>query len=327
MKLRRDRIVVVLDAKCYVYNFENLKPIHQIETIAENVDGVCALSSDSDSIVLACPGLQRGQVRVEIYNLRRTRFISAHEGSIACMELNNAGTVLATASDKGTLVRVFDTMEGTLLHEFRRGADRAKIHCLAFSGETCGDRFGTPTDRIKAGDASACPAWLAATSDKGTVHVWSLADDQAARRAANDGDGSTPNRVRRSSSVTTSPRDGVADGSGTKSSASEENQKSPNNPTSALSFLRGVLPKYFSSEWSFAHFRLPDASHSCVAFASTAAAVAEDEHTTEPPPIRAGDRYRTLHVVTGTGGFHTLRFDTKKPGECQQSNFSKTMKS
>ena len=138
VKLRRDRIVVVLDSKCYVYNFENLKPIHQIETIADNVDGVCALSSDRESMVLACPGLQRGQVRLEIYNLRRTRFITAHESSIACMELNSAGTILATASDKGTLIRVFDTMDnGTLLHELRRGVDRAKIHCLAFSHETC----------------------------------------------------------------------------------------------------------------------------------------------------------------------------------------------
>jgi hypothetical protein len=35
--------------------------------------------------------------------------------------------MLATASEKGTLVRVYDTPRGTLLHEFRRGADRAQV--------------------------------------------------------------------------------------------------------------------------------------------------------------------------------------------------------
>ncbi|KAM0950577.1 hypothetical protein DsansV1_C04g0042941 [Dioscorea sansibarensis] len=30
------------------------------------------------------------------------------------------------------------------------------------------------------------------------------------------------------------------------------------NPSSSLSFMRGVLPKYFSTEWSFAQFHLPE---------------------------------------------------------------------
>jgi hypothetical protein len=35
------------------------------------------------------------------------------------------------------------------------------------------------------------------------------------------------------------------------------------NTKSTLSFIKGILPKYFSSEWSFAQFRVPDTRSIC----------------------------------------------------------------
>lgn len=119
VRLRRDRIVVVLEHKIYVYNFADLKLLHQIETIA-NPKGLCALSPASNSTVLACPGLHRGQVRVELYDQKKTRFIAAHESTLACFALTLDGTKLATASSKGTLVRLFSTVDGTKLQEVRQ---------------------------------------------------------------------------------------------------------------------------------------------------------------------------------------------------------------
>ncbi|KAL5983825.1 Autophagy-related protein 18a [Asimina triloba] len=152
VRLRRDRIIVVLEQKIFVYNFADLKLLHQIETIT-NPKGLCAVSQLSGSLVLVCPGLQKGQVRVEHYATKRTKFIMAHDSRIACFALTQDGRLLATASTKGTLVRVFNTIDGTLLQEVRRGADRAEIYSLAFSGNE---------------------QWLAVSSDKGTVHVFSL---------------------------------------------------------------------------------------------------------------------------------------------------------
>ncbi|RYQ90364.1 hypothetical protein Ahy_B09g096484 isoform G [Arachis hypogaea] len=155
VRLRRDRIVVVLAHKIFVYNFADLKVLHQIETIA-NPKGLCEVSHLSGTMVLACPGLQKGQVRVEHYASKRTKFIMAHDSRIACFSLTQDGRLLATASSKGTLVRVFNTLDGSLLQEVRRGADRAEIYSLAFS----------PTAQ-----------WLAVSSDKGTVHVFNLKVD------------------------------------------------------------------------------------------------------------------------------------------------------
>lgn len=62
VRLRRDRIVVALEHKVLVYNFADLKLLHQIETLA-NSKGLVAISAVADNTVLACPGLHTGQVR------------------------------------------------------------------------------------------------------------------------------------------------------------------------------------------------------------------------------------------------------------------------
>jgi WD40 repeat protein len=69
------------------------------------------------------------------------------------MALNNDGTLLATASDKGTLIRIHQTIDGAPIQEVRRGSDKAEIYSIAF-------------------DMNA--RWIAATSDKGTCHIFAI---------------------------------------------------------------------------------------------------------------------------------------------------------
>lgn len=61
VKLRKDRIVVAQEQKVSVYNFADLKLLNSIETV-ENPNGLLALSSHPDHIVMACPGLHTGKV-------------------------------------------------------------------------------------------------------------------------------------------------------------------------------------------------------------------------------------------------------------------------
>ena len=55
------------------------------------------------------------QVRVELYHVRRTKFIAAHSSGLAALALSLDGKVLATASARGTLVRIHSTADGTKL--------------------------------------------------------------------------------------------------------------------------------------------------------------------------------------------------------------------
>lgn len=95
------------------------------------------------------------QVRVELCDRRQTRFISAHQNTLSCIALSLNGTRIATASDRGTLIRVFDTWTCEKLQEVRRGSEIAHIYSLAFD---------------------KCSEWLAVSSDRNTVHVFMMSE-------------------------------------------------------------------------------------------------------------------------------------------------------
>lgn len=108
------RVVVVLENRIYVYNFADLRLIDAIDTCF-NPKGICAMSPDPNISVLATPDKQKGSVKITIYERNHTNVVAAHQSSLSCLALNFQGTKLATASDKGTLIRIFSTEDGSPL--------------------------------------------------------------------------------------------------------------------------------------------------------------------------------------------------------------------
>ena len=86
------------------------------------------------------------------------QLIEAHDSSLRALALTAAGDKLATASMKGTILRVFNVATATCIQEFRRGVERATITCLAWSYDC---------------------SWLSCTSDKGTAHVFWLGNNNS----------------------------------------------------------------------------------------------------------------------------------------------------
>lgn len=54
--------------------------------------------------------------------------LNAHQGEITCLALNKQGTLVASASSKGTLIRIWDTIRKTRVVELRRGSDPATLY-------------------------------------------------------------------------------------------------------------------------------------------------------------------------------------------------------
>lgn len=82
-----------------------------------------------------------------------TNIIQAHKTPISSLALNSTGSLLATSSDKGTVIRVFSVPGAQKLYQFRRGTYNAKIYSIAFN---------------------AVSSLLAVSSDTETVHIFKL---------------------------------------------------------------------------------------------------------------------------------------------------------
>lgn len=238
VRLRRDAVAVSLsNGRAAAYSLDSLRLLRSVET-GPNALGLLSLVAGGSRTIFACPsavveegeqeekqqrrrglgGLltsfrkTRGAVRVEFVDAGRSVFIRAAKHQIAALALSQSAELLATASERGTLVRVFGLGEessassspsspsassssssssGTALtpclRELRRGGEPARMLSLAFSpsvsvavaaaAATSSSSTATVAMATTAEEGrrqQQRPQWLAAASDRGTVHVWSL---------------------------------------------------------------------------------------------------------------------------------------------------------
>ena len=147
VKLKMDKIIGVCEKKIFIFNINTLDTIDMYDTF-ENSNGIISFSTADFISILAFPYEKKGQVRLVNFNSRaQPPIIEAHESKIACLNINVNGTLLATASDKGTLIRIFNISDGKLIAELRRGAKNAEINCIVFDKSNkfvgCGSESGT----------------------------------------------------------------------------------------------------------------------------------------------------------------------------------------
>ncbi|PHH54304.1 SVP1-like protein 2 [Ceratocystis fimbriata CBS 114723] len=149
VKLSRTHIIVVLQNRVSIYAFKKNNPILSENETVDNPLGVCALSDHH----VAFPGRQAGHINLVDLKELNVSIIPAHSSSLRDLQFSPDGEMIATASETGTLIRVFATSTGARVAELRRGIDPARIFSIAFS----------PSGTL-----------LACTSDKATLHVFDI---------------------------------------------------------------------------------------------------------------------------------------------------------
>lgn len=224
-------------------------------------------SKTPTSALVALPGRQVGHVQLIRVPLLAHKsaaagtssIIAAHSTSLASLTLSACGRYLCTASERGTLLRIWSTYRSSsnpptrsssgsgigaggarssrerqtlgamLLVELRRGSDPAKILSVAFSGD----------NRI-----------LAAASDKGTIHFFGLSNlDRDAGLAA------AASTV--SSSDPTQPSQLHHRSAGASLSALSNRYLPTAINNLASQIPPSMLPTYLKSQWSDAQYRIP----------------------------------------------------------------------
>lgn len=206
---------------------------------------------DTSCVLLALPGRQTGHVQllsIALSNTSRTSIrssiagasaiIAAHANSISSITLSDNGRLLCTASERGTLLRVWSTLSHSglasdkgakslstsLVSELRRGSDAAKIWSVSFSPDSL---------------------LLAAGSDKGTIHFFNLRPLHQAIAPLN--------------SIASHQMNPTISAGGSPSRFSKTANKYL--PNSIQQFTNSIppslIPQYLKSQWSFTQFKVP----------------------------------------------------------------------
>ncbi|KAA8581752.1 hypothetical protein FQN60_003333 [Etheostoma spectabile] len=138
VRLNRQRLVVCLEESVYIHNIKDMKLLKTLLNTPINPTGLCALSVNHSNSYLAYPGSATiGEITVyDANNLSTLTLIQAHDSPLAALTFNASGSKLASASEKGTVIRVFSIPEGQRLFEFRRGMKSADTQFLCASSNT-----------------------------------------------------------------------------------------------------------------------------------------------------------------------------------------------
>ncbi|KAF9486121.1 WD40 repeat-like protein [Pholiota conissans] len=317
VKLNRKSLVIVLEMEIYIYDISNMRLLHVIET-TPNPEAICALSPSADSSYLAYPSPvpsptaplagaasgtgapaaastsavstsqnQSGDVLLfSTRSLTVANVIQAHKAPLSFLSINSTGTLLATSSEKGTVIRVWSIPGAEKLYQFRRGTRETKIYSMNFN---------------------LVSTLLAVSSAHDTVHIFKLGASGAAASSskssvssATDGPASPPESVDGASQDLVGGYEAFIEKKKGNSVSSSLRRKSMQMTKSLTHSMGGYLPNTLTEMWEpsrdFAFLRLPSSgARSIVALSGTM------------PHVM---------VISSEGYFYLYSIDLEKGGEC-----------
>jgi len=159
IKMRRDcMLVTTAFGPVYLHDIVDLKILYQsLPTLdSYSVSDLSILTKDAIFAHMIEDGTY-----IAIYkcpNMKITSKINLDNFVPSKIRFNDEATLLAIASSDGKNVRVYETENGNLIKEFRRGSTQANICCISFNKTS---------------------TLLCVGSDKGSIHVFALKEIQS----------------------------------------------------------------------------------------------------------------------------------------------------
>lgn len=151
-------VQVIMETEVRIFN-PSLKNCLRVISTNPNPHAICLFSEPRNSVLL--PGANIGELRWLIPVTSSspkadTESEKCHENELQCISLNKDSSLLATASERGTLIRLYsieDDRKLALRKEFRRGSSLVSISHITFSQDS---------------------QLLSVVSDKNTLHIFYL---------------------------------------------------------------------------------------------------------------------------------------------------------
>lgn len=162
------KIVIVVETRVCIAALTN-GDISDTKNTYSNEKGLCKYSNKNDSLILVTLGTKKGEVSVWFLTAEKHTTIQAHQNNIVALAINEDGSMIATASESGTNIHVYDTETGNLKYKLRRGTTLVSASTEIY--DICFDKNSKQ---------------LACVSNSGTIHIWDLTtnDEASANKKA-----------------------------------------------------------------------------------------------------------------------------------------------
>jgi len=363
VRLNRKRLVVLLEDEIYLYDIANVSLLYTIAT-SPNPLAICSLSPSSDNCYLAYPlpkpreardDKQRpshapplsayvaptsGEVLIfDTVSLKAVNVIEAHRSPLCCIALNNDGTLLATASETGTIIRVFSVPRGQKLFQFRRGTYPSTIYSMSFNLSSTLVCVSSTSDtvhifRLVGPGGSGGAGAVAAEASTAGIEAPITHQEHRARSRSYDSGNDSP------SSATGSPRSEMVELAGPSSTSSPPTHRRQSGSfgnilrrssqimgRSVAGVVGSYLPQTVTEMWEplrdFAYIKIPKTGSSAAVRAgqpvSAPGAPAGPGSAYAGGPLRSvvamSSNSPQVMVVTSDGGFYVFSIDMEHGGE------------
>ena len=133
--LRPEYLLVVLSCSVCLYDIKN-RVTHLELITCINPYGAADISLSTETHLMCVCGLTEGDVKIiELNEEHDPLNFKAHNHQISCVRFSPNASILVTAGQTGTIIRLFDTVTGSLLTVLRRGKLPQRIVSMAISNE------------------------------------------------------------------------------------------------------------------------------------------------------------------------------------------------